>query len=81
MAIDLAGGDATKGGEIGDEFTADDRSRLRAVWPAGVLGITGWRDDFDQAIAMAKTGEAVTRGGVMYYTHIVAIMHGVVLPT
>ena len=44
------------------------------------LGITGWRDDFDQAVQMVKTAEAVTRGGVLYYTYTMSILHGVLRP-
>ena len=54
--IDLAGGDATKGARL----------RRARRWPLAVafrglarwcLGITGWRDDFQQAVEMARTTE------------------------
>ncbi|MFZ1177156.1 MAG: cyclase, partial [Mycobacterium sp.] len=78
-AIDLAGGDATKGGKIATSSPLALAISFRSLarW---CLGITGWRDDFQQAVEMVKTAEPVTRGGVMYYTHTMAILHGVLRP-
>ena len=78
--IDLAGGDATKGGELATSSPLTMALAYRGCGRWG-FGITGWREDFSQAIALAQTGEAVLRGGAMYYTHVVAVMHGVVLPS
>jgi adenylate cyclase len=78
-AIQHAGGDATKGGEIATSsplaFAVTFRGLAR--W---CLGITGWRDDFQQAVEMAKTAESVTRSGVLYYSHTMAILNGVLRP-
>jgi adenylate cyclase len=75
----LAGGDATKGGKIATSspLALAVSFRCLARW---CLGITGWRDDFQQAVEMAKTAESVTRSGVLYYTHTMAILHGVLRP-
>ena len=79
-AIDLAAGDVNKGGEVATSSPLALAIAFRGLarW---CLGITGWRDDFEQALEMARNAEAVTRGGVMYYTHALAIMHGVLLPS
>lgn len=79
-AIDLAGGDATKGGKIATSSPLALALSFRgfARW---CLGIIGWRDDFQQAVEMVKTAEAVTRGGVLYYTHTMAILQGVLRPS
>jgi adenylate cyclase len=79
-AIDLADGDANKGGEVATSSPLALAIAFRGLarW---CLGITGWRDDFEQALEMTRNAEAVTRGGVMYYTHAMAIMHGVLLPS
>jgi adenylate cyclase len=78
-AIDLAGGDATKGGEIATSspLTLAISFRGLARW---CLGIAGWRDDFQHAVEMAKTAESVTRSAALYYTHTMAILHGVLRP-
>jgi adenylate cyclase len=78
-AVDLAGGDATKGGKIATSSPLALAMSFRGLarW---CLGITGWRDDFEQAVQMVKTAEAVTRGGVLYYTHTMSILHGVLRP-
>ena len=79
-AIDLADGDANKGGEVATSSPLALAIGFRGLarW---CLGIAGWRDDFEQALEMARTAEPVTRGGVMYYTHAMAMMHGVLLPS
>ncbi len=78
-AIDLAGGDATKGGKIATSSPLALAVSFRGLarW---CLGITGWREDLQQAVEMAKTAESVTRSGVLYYTHTMAILHGVLRP-
>lgn len=78
-AIDLAAGDATRGGRIATSSPLAFAHSFRGLarW---CLGITGWRDDFQHAGEMVKTAESVTRGGVLYYTHTMAILHGVLLP-
>ena len=78
-AIDLPGGDATKGGKIATSSPLALAMSFRGLarW---CLGITGWRNDFEQAVQMVKTAEAVTRGGVLYYTHTMSMLHGVLGP-
>jgi len=79
-AIDLAGGDATKGGNIATSsplaFALSFRGLAR--W---CLGIAGWRNDFQQAVDMVKAAESVSRSGVLYYTYTMAILHGVLRPS
>jgi adenylate cyclase len=79
-AIQLAGGDATKGGKIATSSPLALALSFRGLarW---CLGITGWRDDFRQAVEMVKTAESVTRSGVLYYTHTMAFLHGVLRPS
>jgi adenylate cyclase len=79
-AFELAGGDATKGGKIATSsplaLTLSFRGLAR--W---CLGIAGWHEDFQQAVEMVKTAESVTRGGVLYYTHTMAMLQGVLRPS
>ena len=79
-AIDLAAGDATRGGILATSspLTLAVSFRGFARW---CLGITGWKDDCKRAVEMAKTVEPVTRAGVQYYAYCVAILHGVLLPS
>jgi adenylate cyclase len=78
-AIELAGGDATRGGQIATSSPLALALSFRGLarW---CLGITGWCDDFEHAVQMVKTAEAVTRGGVLYYTHTMAMLNGVLRP-
>ena len=78
-AIDLSGGDATKGGKIATSSPLALAMSFRGLarW---CLGITGWRDDFEQAVQMVKIAEAVTRGGVLYYSHTMSMLNGVLRP-
>ena len=77
-AIDLAGGDPTKGKlTTGSPLSLDTAMRGLA---RSCLGIAGWKDDFQQAVEMSRKFEAITRAAAMYYTHTVAIMNGIVLP-
>ena len=77
-AIDLAGGDPTKGKlTTGSPLTLATAMRGLA---RSCLGIAGWKDDFQQAVKMARNFEAITRAAAMYYTHTVAIMNGIVVP-
>lgn len=77
-AIELAEGDPARG-----RLTAGSPLSI-AVALRGVarsyLGIAGWRDDFRQAVTMARPFEAVTRTGAMFYSDIIAAMNGVVVP-
>ena len=79
LVIDLSGDDATKGNLMLESplaFAIGNRSLAR--W---CLGMTGWREDFDQAIELARTCDPVTRGSVTFYTHLLAIINGVLLPS
>jgi adenylate cyclase len=44
------------------------------------LGIPGWRDDFAQAVQMAKGADPISRAAVMYFTLPLAIPYGALLP-
>jgi adenylate cyclase len=76
--IDLAEGDPTKG----DLFIGSPLAELIAL--RGVarccLGIAGWKDDFHQAAAMARAFDATTLAGVMWFTYVIAIPCGALLP-
>lgn len=77
-AIDLAGGDPTKGKlTTGSPLTLATAMRGLA---RSCLGIAGWKDDFQQAVKMARNFAVITRAAAMYYTHTVAIMNGIVVP-
>ena len=79
LVIELSGGDATKGDLMLESplaFAIALRSLAR--W---TLGMTGWRQDIDQAIELARTRDPVTRGSVTFYTHLLAITNGVLLPS
>ena len=78
-AIDLAGGDATKGRLMSGSplsLAIATRGLARCF-----RGIAGWKDDFDRAISMAHATEPITRAAAMYFTYIVAIVNGVLSPT
>ena len=77
--IDLAKGDPTKGVLImGSPLAIAIAMRGVARW---CLGIEGWKDDFDEAIPMARAyGDSTIRAGAMWLTHITAIPYGVLLP-
>ncbi len=76
--IDLADGDPTRGNLIFGSPLAV------AITMRGVarcyLCTAGWKDDLDQAIAMARRLEPVTRSGVMVWTYATMIPYGVLLP-
>ena len=79
LVIDLSGGDATKGDlMLGSPLAFAIALRSLGRW---TLGMTGWREDIDQAVAIASTCDPVTRGSVMFYTHLLAITNGVLLPS
>jgi adenylate cyclase len=76
--IDLADGDPTMGDLIvGSPLAVATAFRGAARW---CLGIPGWKDDFQQAVAMARTVDPTTLSGVMWYTYVHAIPYGARLP-
>ncbi len=80
LVIDLAEGDPAKGSLIFESpLTVATTTRGFARW---CLGIAGWKDDFDQAIAAGRAlmTDPGTHGGVMWFTYVYAIAYGVLLP-
>jgi len=76
--IDLADGDPT----MGDLIIGSPLAELIAL--RGVarccLGIAGWKEDFHQAVAMARAFDATTLAGAMWFTYVIAIPCGALLP-
>jgi adenylate cyclase len=76
-AIQLADGDPTKGNFIlGSPLAAAFVGRGLARWS---LGRPGWREDLDQAVAMARETDPLSLAAVIAYKYAVAISRGVVL--
>jgi adenylate cyclase len=76
--IDLADGDPTMGDLIvGSPLAVLIALRGAARW---CLGIPGWKDDFHQAIAMARAADPTNFAGVMWFTYVIAIPNGALLP-
>jgi adenylate cyclase len=76
--IDLADGDASKGNLIlGSPLVVALAIRGNARWARGILG---WRDDYDQAVAIARGVDATMLAAVMFYKYVVAIPYGVLMP-
>ena len=76
--IDLADGDPTIGNLIfGSPLAFAIGWRGAARW---CLGIPGWKDDFAQAVAMAREVDPLSLAGVIYYTYPLAIPYGALLP-
>jgi adenylate cyclase len=76
--IELADGDPTAGNMIfGSPLAVAITMRGAARW---CLGIPGWRDDFAQAVAMARAADPVTLAGAIFYTYVLAIPGGALLP-
>jgi adenylate cyclase len=76
--IDLAGGDPTKGDLIFGSplaFAIAWRGAARCC-----LGIPGWKDDFAQAVTMARGADPVSLAGVFFWTYVLAIPGGALLP-
>ena len=78
-AIDLAEGDATKGslGPIGSPLAMAILMRGSCRY---CLGVRGWRDDLDQAIAMARSIDPMSVIAPVLYKHRFAAHAGAVLP-
>ena len=77
--IELAGGDATKGKML----TGSPLALIIAMRGMArcCLGIAGWRDDFDRAVAMGRTAEPITRSAALYFTYVAAVANALVVPT
>ena len=76
MVIDLAEGDPARGGYIRGSLLASAYAlRCTARW---ALGYTGWRDDFNRAVAMARDADPLWQGVVIAYTYSLAIGCGVI---
>ena len=76
--IDLAGGDPTAGNLILGSplsFAIAWRGAARCC-----LGIPGWKDDVAQAVAMARAADAISLAGVIFWTYVLAIPGGALLP-
>ncbi len=77
--VDLAGGDPAKGAGfgIGSPLAGTMAWRGVARW---WLGRPGWRQDLDEAVAMARdSGEPTTVAGVVAWTYGLGIQYGVLL--
>jgi class 3 adenylate cyclase len=73
--IELADGDPTKGNILfGSPLAIALASRGTALW---ALGRPGWRDDLDQAVAMARSTDPMSRAFVNMYACGHAIASGV----
>ena len=76
--IDLANGDPAKGNLlIGSPLAIALAGRGIARM---YLAIPGWRDDFDQSLAMARTFDPATRATVNMYKYVPGFLHGALLP-
>ena len=77
MVIDLADGDPVKGNLIiGSPLAWALATRGVARW---VLGHAGWRADFDQAVAMARSTDPLSHAYVVHVTYGLAIPCGLLL--
>ena len=75
--IDLADGDPTKGNIIfGSPLALALAARGTARW---ALGRAGWRDDYDRALAMARSADPMSHAMVITFTYGGAIPAGVLL--
>jgi len=76
--VNLAGGDPTVGNLVFESPLALSTA-MRGVARFS-LGIAGWKDDFDQAIATARAVDPMTLASVMWYAYTNPITHGALLP-
>ena len=76
-AIDLADGDPTKGNFVFGSPLAMALA-LRGISRLA-LGLPGWRDDFDRAVAMARKADPLSHAMVVAYTYQGGISSGVLL--
>ena len=77
LVIDLAGGDSAMGNFIlGNPLPTAFGTRSIARW---ALGQSGWREDFDRAVAMVKDADPMSQSVVTAYTYSMAIGNRVLL--
>ena len=77
QVIDLADGDPAMGNLlIGSPLAIALTHRGTARM---YLGIPGWREDFDESIALARTFEPTTRALVIMYKYVLGYLHGTLL--
>jgi adenylate cyclase len=75
--IDLADGDPTGNLILGTPLALAIAWRGAARW---CLGIPGWKDDFAQAVAMARAVDPMSHAAVVVNTYYLAIPYGALLP-
>jgi adenylate cyclase len=76
--IDLADGDPSKGNLIlGSPLAIAIAFRGEARW---CLGLPGWRNDFDDAAAVARGSDPISRSGVILTKYLATIPNGGLLP-
>jgi class 3 adenylate cyclase len=77
-AIDLADGDPSKGNLIGvSPLALAFTTRAIARY---CLGCPGWRDDLQQALAMARSADALSYAWTIVYVYLPGIPFGVLSP-
>jgi adenylate cyclase len=75
--IELADGEPTKGNFVfGSPLPLALATRGTARW---ALGRAGWRDDYDRALAMARSTDPMSHARVITFTYGAAIARGVLL--
>ena len=75
--IELADGDPAKGNFVfGSPLALALATRGTARW---ALGRAGWRDDYDRALAMARSADPMSHARVILFTYGGAIAAGVLL--
>jgi class 3 adenylate cyclase len=77
LVVDMAGGDLTKGNLIIGSPLALALA-LRGTAKAS-FGLAGWRDDFDRAVEMARSAEALSAGFAINFKYNLAIPNGVLV--
>ena len=75
-AVDLAGGDPA----LGSAYGVGSPLAVALVW-RGIggfwLGRSGWREDFGDAVAMARSSDPATHAAVVAYKYSFAVPYGV----
>lgn len=77
FVIDLTGGDPVKGNIVfGSPLAVALVQRGTALW---AVGRAGWRDDYDRALAMARSTDPMSYASVNTHAYGIAISGGVLL--